>query len=271
MRVKHLMLNSRYLAFSVVILALLASLVSCTSSKHADMNNVDAVSQVGEPPNFSEIEDITERKKLFFAYMKEGIKYENAVIQAHRTSIVNIQQRWNKDGSLKKADVPYLKDVAKKYKLSFSVAKLNNAWFNTLLKRVDVIPPALALVQSALESAWGTSRFATEGNNFFGQWCYKKGCGIVPAQRVSGKSHEVKKFTSAQQSIHEYFMNVNTNGAYKKLRDIRANLRKAGSDVMSDNNAKSLANGLDKYSELGVEYVDRVQSMVNHNQALWNN
>ena len=72
---------------------------------------------------------------------------------------------------------------------------------NELILRVDVIPVSLALAQAANESAWGTSRFALEGNNVFGQWCYKKGCGIVPAERRSGATHEVKSFTSVERSV----------------------------------------------------------------------
>ena len=41
-------------------------------------------------------------------------------------------------------------------------------------------------MQAANESAWGTSRFARIGLNFFGQWCYSKGCGMVPKRRNTG-------------------------------------------------------------------------------------
>ena len=46
---------------------------------------------------------------------------------------------------------------------------------NELMLRVDVLPVSLALAQAANESAWGTSRFALQGNNIFGQWCYEPG------------------------------------------------------------------------------------------------
>ena len=41
-----------------------------------------------------------------------------------------------------------------------------------LLRRVDTIPVALALAQAAVESGWGTSRFAQQGNALFGQWAW---------------------------------------------------------------------------------------------------
>ena len=92
--------------------------------------------------------------------------------------------------ALKTADEYGMKD--------FDVA--NDVSWPLLLNRVDVIPPSLALAQGANESAWGTSRFSKEGNNYFGQWCFKLGCGLVPRQRDSGAQHEVAKFDSPRQS-----------------------------------------------------------------------
>ena len=54
----------------------------------------------------------------------------------------------------------------------------------TLELRIGVVPEPLVLIQAAKESGWGTSRFAVEGNNLFGQRCYEKGCGIAPRGRA---------------------------------------------------------------------------------------
>ena len=68
-----------------------------------------------------------------------------------------------------------------------------------LLKRVDIIPPSLALAQAAEESGWGTSRFVREGNAVFGQWTYSNTGSLVPSRRDVDKQHRVstiKKITS---------------------------------------------------------------------------
>ena len=57
------------------------------------------------------------------------------------------------------------------------------------MAQIDVIPPSQAMAQAANESAWGTSRFATEAINLFGQWCFRKDCGIVSASRTAGSTH----------------------------------------------------------------------------------
>ncbi|MFM9673737.1 glucosaminidase domain-containing protein, partial [Streptomyces galilaeus] len=81
------------------------------------------------------------------------------------------------------------------------------------LRRVDIIPKELALMQAANESAWGTSRFARIGLNFFGQWCYSQGCGMIPNRRNSGAAHEVAAFKSVRDAVSSYFKNINTHAA----------------------------------------------------------
>jgi len=96
---------------------------------------------------------------------------------------------------------------------------------------VDTIPPSLALAQAANESAWGTSRFARQAHNYYGQWCFEKGCGIVPDRRDANKSHEVAAFDSPRESVARYLHNLNSNSAYKSLRDIRSRLKAANKPV----------------------------------------
>jgi Bax protein len=118
------------------------------------------------------------------------------------------------------------------------------------------------MAQSANESAWGTSRFARKGNNFFGQWCFRKGCGLVPKQRDANKTHEVAAFDSPEESVKMYIRNLNSNSAYKSLRDLRAKLRRANKPVTGH----ALAAGLKHYSERGLEYVKELREMISFNK-----
>ena len=72
-----------------------------------------------------------------------------------------------------------------------------------------------------MESGWGESRFAQQGNNLFGEWCFTKGCGIVPSQRKEGATHEVRRFDSVDDALASYMHNLNTGHAYKALRVAR--------------------------------------------------
>ena len=61
--------------------------------------------------------------------------------------------------------------------------KLKEYSIEKLLQKVDKIPVSLALAQAAIESGWGTSRFAIEGNALYGQYIWDQNKdGIVPEQ-----------------------------------------------------------------------------------------
>jgi len=60
-----------------------------------------------------------------------------------------------------------LEKWAKLYKIDVTDQD-NKAVMTRLLERADTIPVALALAQAAVESRWGTSRFAIQGNALFG-------------------------------------------------------------------------------------------------------
>jgi Bax protein len=83
----------------------------------------------------------------------------------------------------------------------------------------------------------------------------------VPLNRNQGATHEVKVFTSVDESISAYFDNLNTNAAYNDFRSIRLALRNENQTITG----KALAEGLIKYSEKGYEYVEMIQSMIASN------
>lgn len=131
-----------------------------------------------------------------------------------------------------------------------------------LITRVDVIPPSLALTQAAIESGWGRSRFAREGQALYGQWTWTEGAGIVPLNRPPDESYEVKRFNSLQESVRDYVMNLNTFPAYSDFRRSRAEQRIAGSLPSGVNLVDELA----RYSIRGEEYVAELREVLRINR-----
>ncbi|CAK1698906.1 Bax protein [Vibrio crassostreae] len=218
-------------------------------------------------PNFAAIEDVNEKKDTFFSFLRPSINIENKRITKERAFLTKLSESGlNKIDS---EDASYAKRLGKLYSLPVPSEGLDQAWLTEMLNRVNVLPEALVLTQAANESAWGTSRFATKANNYFGHWCYTKGCGLVPLQRNEGSSHEVATFSSSQESVHRYFMNLNRNRAYADLRAIRAKLAAQGDDLLTTETATELTNGLLKYSERGSDYVTDLQAMIRHNEVYW--
>ena len=120
----------------------------------------------------------------------------------------------------------------------------------------------MVLAQAAIESAWGTSRFARQANNLFGQWCFAPGCGIVPLHRPSDATYEVEKFPSVGAAVEAYYLNLNTHAAYRALRTIRRESRLQGKTL----SGALMVAGLEKYSGRGIHYVEELRSMIRTNQ-----
>lgn len=177
-----------------------------------------------------------ERKQAFFRIVMPLVARENGRIRAERKTA-------QKDaGAIPDA-------LFKRYDVSPGDVQ-------TLRRRVDVIPASLVLAQAALESGWGTSRFALDGNNLFGMRTYDQDApGLAPA---AAKGFKVMHFDSLGNGVAAYMLNLNTHFAYKKLRNARAELRSAGKPVTG----VDLTAWLTNYSEIPEKYGQMLRGLI---------
>ncbi|KPP97662.1 glucosaminidase domain-containing protein [Marinobacter sp. HL-58] len=213
--------------------------------------------QVWAVPDFTRYESVEKRKEAFFSFFLPLVKERNSEILAIRKKLAQWQDDPEAVDGWSSNDI---QDVAAEYGIEDFEPGSPDDW-KRLLRRVDVIPPSLALAQAAKESAWGTSGFAREGNNFFGQWCFEKGCGLVPEERPPNEDYEVAVFASAEESVEAYMRNLNRHRGYAPLRRIREDLRSKDEPVTGT----ALAKGLEDYSAQGEEYVSRVRALIRSN------
>jgi Bax protein len=215
-------------------------------------------------PDFAQISDVLEKKQQFFAYLLPEIRRQNTIVLREREIVMALREKIKSGERLSVEHKKVLEKLALKYQLQEEESI--PALINELVVRVDVIPPALILVQAANESAWGTSRFAQQGYNFFGLWCFKRGCGFVPTERGDDEVHEVAKFRNLSHAVMTYIRNLNRHYAYQDLRDIRQELRQKNRPLT----AEALAQGLQSYSIRGQEYIDEILSMIRVNRKHMN-
>jgi len=128
-----------------------------------------------------------------------------------------------------------------------------------LLARVDKIPESLTLAQAAIESGWGTSRFALQGNALFGERTYNANTPGMAPRGASG--FKVKSFDHTIGSIRSFMKTLNTNRAYKVFRAQRANFRTQGRAATG----YDLAVYLKSYSEIGDAYIQRITDTIQAN------
>ena len=89
------------------------------------------------------------------------------------------------------------------------------------MKKEDKIPRKLLLAQAALESNYGRSRYAKEGNNLMGIYQFKNlHTGMTPRDNPNA-TFRVAKFQSKCDSIKYYMNLLNTKDAYVSFRNER--------------------------------------------------
>lgn len=211
-------------------------------------------------PDFAKVKPAKKRKQVFFEFFLPLIRAENERQIATRQTFEALRARTSQNpDALSTKELNLLSKLSESYKIANDLPHAEQ--FQILAYRIGPIPEALAMAQAATESAWGKSRFAREGNNFFGQWCFSPGCGMVPRSRNEGASHEVAKFVSPAHSVRAYFENINTFSAYQELREIRADLVNQNKPVK----AEDLLAGLTQYSEKGEAYLTQIETIIRQN------
>ncbi|MEO9903434.1 MULTISPECIES: glucosaminidase domain-containing protein [Alphaproteobacteria] len=215
------------------------------------------------PERFAEVtfKEVTveQKKQIFFRMILPLILMANEEVTSDREALMHLKSRLETTRVPYEGDLDELRSLANKYRLSedsdvISVTKL----LKTLTRRIDIVPPSLALAQAATESAWGTSRFAVEGNALFGQWTFG-GKGMVPEeQRAEKGDHKVASFRSPLHSVRSYLRNLNTNRAYREFREDRAAARAEGKPFSGE----ALASALSRYSERGQDYIKEIRQII---------
>ncbi len=259
------------LTFLVVVAASIVTFLGTTSTKHATqieepatknvITNIPAISppQAVALPDFASYVDVKEKKSAFFKYLLPLVRFSNELVRIDRERFKRVQ---SDPINLKS---PEAKKITRRLNSRYRIVLErfpNLSFLEELDKRIGQIPESLALAQAAKESGWGTSRFSKEANNLFGQWCFTQGCGIVPARRSKGMTHEIQKFDSVGDAIEAYIYNLNTHRAYNSLREKRYGLLKKGKSP----SGSELAITLTEYSERGAIYGQEVASLIRYNK-----
>ena len=229
-------------------------------------------------PEFTDIQDVKTKKHTYVQFIGKLAYQNNQLILRKRSFIQNLVTYYAslldsdpelsitefQAGLLSSSEQDKLQFLIEEYRIKSH--KVSDVLLELLL-RVNIIPIELIQVQTANESGWGTSRFAVQGYNYFGLWCYQTGCGFVPKHRTEGMTHEVAKFSTPAQGMYRYVLNLNRNKAYRQLQIKRQALLHSRK-LTSFELAMQLTTTLEAYSERGQAYIDELQSMLRVNRSL---
>ena len=106
----------------------------------------------------------------------------------------------------------------------------NREYLNSIKKCISYInfdlPPSqqinteLIIAQSVVESDYGRSRFAREGNNLFGIRIWSKN-GILPYGQSYSVEWRIKTYKNKCESVQDYVYLLNTKRVYAEFRRVR--------------------------------------------------
>lgn len=199
------------------------------------------------PKNWEEDTSVPLKKSVFFRAGASAILQVNESILDDRQKLLNL-----KLNDMSQKDRQWLTQMMSTYKVTGNDGSFTDEQISELIIRVDAIPPSMALVQSAIESGWGSSRFAREGNAMFGQWTTSGGI------KAEGSDARLAAFPDPRESLKAYCLNLNTHPSYAQFRTARAEMRKAKIPL----DGAKLADYLGSYSEKGEEYIELVKEMI---------
>ena len=209
------------------------------------------------PDDFLQLEPTRLKKNLFIKTILPIIFLENERVLAERKKILEWWTETDGEQINKEFWPEWLKKISQKY--SFDGENIGN-----LLMRIDIIPISLAISQAAIESGWGSSRYAREGNAIFGQYTYDNETGLIPKDRSGDKTFLIKKFLTLSDSVESYIKNLNTHNAYSDFRKQRKDLRMNGENISGDLLSEKLLN----YSERRELYVKDIKEVMKINNFL---
>jgi uncharacterized FlgJ-related protein len=129
----------------------------------------------------------------------------------------NFYTNWANDLGLQEPAFQYNNDI----QFANAVRKCVD-WVNFETPRYERVPVEMIVGMAALESGWGTSRFAIEGNNLFGIRTFDQ---KVPHMLIEGrtkwKGWGVRIFPTKCQGVKFFVELLNNHHAYEEFRDIR--------------------------------------------------
>ena len=211
------------------------------------------------PKNINEYK-IFEKKKVFLSIL---------LPIALRGNELALEERKRLKVAFLTNNIYKIEYFAKKYKVK-NFTKINFGSLNSLqlknikkelLIKVNRIPVSMIIAQAIIESGWGASRFAQEGNALFGEWTWKSNDGIKPNGNLDA-NFAVKSFKNISESLNSYILNLNRHPAYTEMRNYRSMMFKSGKDITGYETAAYLEN----YAEIGLAYVEKVNDMIKSNK-----
>ena len=102
-------------------------------------------------------------------------------------------------------------------------------YLNYTTDRLSRVPTSIIIAMAGVESGWGTSRFATEGNALFGVRTWDENTPRMKAKGDPDAKWGVQKYATKCHSVQDMIAILNRHPAYKEFREERESQLDSGS------------------------------------------
>jgi len=92
-------------------------------------------------------------------------------------------------------------------------------YINYTTDKISRVPTSIIIAMAGIESGWGTSRFATEGNALFGVRTWDDNTPQMKPLELPDASFGVKKYRNKCDSVRDMIRILNTHPAYELFRE----------------------------------------------------
>jgi Bax protein len=194
------------------------------------------------PQDLKTLKGLEQKKEVFLKVLLPMVLAVNEGILKDRAQLIALRDKVDQGQMLDIEEREWLADLAELYK----VKKIDMA---ELMRRVDTIPPSMALAQAAVETGWGQSYAALKKNSLFG---------------MMKTIDKVKFYNTLHESTASYIRNLNTNKAYRKMRETREQIRLQGKKP----DGHTLIGDLVRYSIQRKLYINKIRSAIKSNNLI---
>jgi uncharacterized FlgJ-related protein len=92
-------------------------------------------------------------------------------------------------------------------------------YINYTTDKISRVPTSIIIAMAGIESGWGTSRFATEGNALFGVRTWDDNTPQMKPLELPDADFGVKKYQNKCDSVRDMIRILNTHPAYELFRE----------------------------------------------------
>ena len=184
------------------------------------------------------------KKQIFIDTLIPTIEKIRDKVEADKQYVISLIEK----EVLTEEEKLYLNEMFTKYKVKSKSKK-------ELVHKMVIPPTSFILGQASLESGWGSSKLAKEGNNLF---AVRSTLKDKERTVYLGPNQFYKKYESMEESVEDYIMTLSRHSSY-------SNLRKA---INNGEKTMVLVKHLGNYSEVKNIYEQRLTQIITKNNLV---